>query len=107
MKDKLLNIIEKAKQGNANAQYIIGSHYYFDKNDFLTGLYWLRQAEKQLHENACLMLYAIYNEGCHVKHDKKKAKHYLLKSRLQFYKTEYNKAFGNISKLTLLNDKNS
>ncbi|MBR1774887.1 MAG: hypothetical protein IJ759_05115 [Bacteroidales bacterium] len=96
MTSKILQLISDAKRGDAEAQYLVGMYYYFEKNDFLTGFYWLKLSADNLYEKACQTLYAIYNEGYFVKKDEDKARKYLLKSRLPFIKNEYNKAFGNI-----------
>ncbi len=91
---KLLDLIEEAKMGDSESQYLVGGYYLFEKKDFLTGCYWLKLSYENGFEKASKVLAAVYNEGYLVKTNEKLARHWYLKSRLSFYKTEYNKAFG-------------
>ena len=70
-------IIEKAKTGNANAQYTLGSYYYLGSNgveqSYSKAAYWLERAAEQGDSDAQFNLGVCYDEGNGVEQSYSKA----------------------------------
>ena len=70
-------IIEKAKTGNANAQYTLGSYYYLGSNgveqSYSKAAYWWEKAAEQGHRGAQFNLGICYSDGKGVEQSYSKA----------------------------------
>ncbi|MDO4626089.1 MAG: tetratricopeptide repeat protein [Pasteurellaceae bacterium] len=83
---EFVQIQQDAKQGNAEAQTVLGLAYFSGKEvsniskDIKQGIYWLEKAAKQGDFHAKGYLGAIYYEGRGVKKDPRKGLNYLQES---------------------------
>ena len=88
-------IIEKAKTGNANAQYTLGSYYYLGSNgveqSYSKAAYWLERAAEQGHSSAQYNIGFYYSQGQGVEQSYSKAIYWYKKAAEQGHsKAQYN-----------------
>ena len=81
-------IIEKAKTGDVNVQYILGSYYYSKSNEgeqsySKAAAYWLERAAEQGHRDAQSMIGDCYYEGNGVEQSYSKAAYWYKKAAEQ------------------------
>ena len=77
-------IIEKAKTGDVNVQYILGSYYYSKSNEgeqsYSKAIYWYKKAAEQGDSDAQLNIGVCYYNGDGVEKSKTKAIYWFRKA---------------------------
>jgi TPR repeat protein len=80
-------LLKAAEQGHANAQWVLGTHYYYGtaglKQDYQEAARWLRKAAEQGIDDAQYHLAVMHNEGQGVPQDYKESVYWLRKAAAQ------------------------